>query len=188
MAKNKIKKDKHFPLFANDNPLRRLVSSPGKYCSYVKRDQTIADLGCGPGYFTFAMAETVGPRGCVYAVDSDEKAIRSVENRAAGCGYDNIDAHITSAASLDFIKDESVDFILADGLLCSMAPQDHESAVNEMKRILKPTGKAFIKVTKGFMSYIDRAEWESVLEGFNVEKRNYESIFEDRWALVSKKD
>lgn len=186
MAAREAKGDRHFPLIANDNLLRRLFSSPRKYCTYVEQDQIVADLGCGPGYFTLALAESVGAKGRVYAVDSDEKAVRALERKATKRGYHNIEARVSSAANLSFIEDESVDFVLADGLLCSMAPQDHESAVKEIKRILKPSGKAFLKVAKGRMSYVDKAEWEEILEGFEVEGRNYESLLEDRWALVSK--
>jgi ubiquinone/menaquinone biosynthesis C-methylase UbiE len=186
MAVNETKKDKHFPLFAHDNPLRTLFCNSRKYCSYVKQDQMVADLGCGPGYYTLALAEYVGPKGRVYAVDSDEKAIRAVERKAAKRGYHNIEAYASSAANLSFIDDESVEFVLADGLLCSLSPRDHEAAVNEIKRILRPNGKAFIKAARGAISYVTKAEWEEILEGFNVERRNYESLLDDRWALVSK--
>jgi len=47
-----------------------------------------------------------------------------------------------------------------------MAPQHHESAVNEMGRILKPGGPAYLSVGKGPMSYVDQEEWEKILEGF----------------------
>lgn len=181
------KRDKHFPLFAHDNPFRRLFSSPRKYCRYVQQDQVVADLGCGPGFYTLALAESVGTKGRVYAVDSDEKAVRAVEKKAAKAGYGNIEGHVTSAANLSFIEDESVDFVLADGLLCSMAPQDHESAVNEIKRVLKPNGKAFLVAGQGRMSYVEEGEWEEILEGFEVEQRNYESRWEDSWALVSRR-
>ena len=187
MASRKVKQEKHFPLFAHDNLLRRLFGRPRKYCSYIKLGQTVADLGCGPGFYTFALAESVGPNGRVYAVDSDEKAVRAVEKKTAKGGFDNVEAHFSSAADLNFIKDESVDFVLAEGLLCSMAPHGHNSAVSEIKRILKPGGKAFLGVAKGGMSNISKAEWEKVLEGFRVEHKSEESFFEDRWALVSKK-
>ena len=186
MAVRETKKDKHFPLFVHDNPLRRLFSHPRKYCSYVKQDQVVADLGCGPGYFTFALAECVGPKGRVYAVDSNEKAIRAVERKAYKRGYRNIKAYASSAANLSFIEDESVEFVLADGLLCSMAPRDHGAVVTEIKRILKPNGKAFLKAARGSMSYVDKAEWEEILKGFNVEQRNYESLLFGRWALVTR--
>lgn len=185
MTASEAKSDKHFPTVALDNPLRRLFGNPHKYCCHVQQGQTVADLGCGPGFYTLALAESIGPHGRIYAVDSDEKAIRAVERKAARRGYHNVEAYVASAADLSFIEDGSVDFVLADGLLCSMAPQDHESAVNEMKRILKPGGKAFLQVAKGSMSYVDKAEWEGILEEFKVERRNYESLVEDRWALVS---
>jgi ubiquinone/menaquinone biosynthesis C-methylase UbiE len=186
MAANKTKTDKHFPLLAHDNPVRRLIRSTRKYCSYVKQDQIVADLGCGPGYYTFALAESVGASGKVYAVDSDAKAVRAVEKKASKHGIGNIEAHESSAANLSFIKNESVDFVLADGLLCCTAPKDHQSAVNEIKRIMKPNGKVFLSVAKGSMSYVDREEWEEILEGFKVERRNFESFFKSRWAIVSK--
>ena len=184
MSASGEKRDRHFPLFANDNLLRRLFSDPRKYCSYVKQDQTVADLGCGPGYYIFALAESVGAKGRVYAVDSDAKAVRAVEEKATKRGYHNIEARACSAAELSFIEDQSVDFVLADGLLCSMAPQDHQPAINEMKRILKPSGKAYLKAAKGRMSYVDEAEWEEILEGFEVEQRDDGSAWDDRWALV----
>lgn len=186
VAASEEKRDKHFPLFAHDSLFRRLFSSPNRFCSYVAKGQVVADLGCGPGYYTFALAECVGSEGRVYAVDSDEKAIRAVEKKADKRGCHNIEAHASSASDLTFIKDESADFVLANGLLCSMAPKQHESAVNEMKRILKPQGKAYLSAAKGRFSYVDKAEWEEILEGFRVE-RSGDSMFSDRWALVSTK-
>jgi len=187
MNPRKAKKEKHFPLFAHDNFLRRLFGRPRKYCSYVMQGQTVADLGCGPGFYTFALAESVGPEGRVYAVDSDERAVRAVERKAAKGKFQNVKVHFSSAADLGFIADSSVDFVLAEGLLCSMAPHGRDFAVSEIKRILKPGGKAFLGVAKGAMSNIGKEHWEKVLEGFRVEERNEESLFEDRWALVSKK-
>jgi ubiquinone/menaquinone biosynthesis C-methylase UbiE len=149
MTTSEAKRDKHFALFALDNPLRRVLGNPRRYCCHVQQGQTVADLGCGPGFYTLALAESVGPEGRVYAVDSDERAIRAVERKAARRGCHSIEAHVSSAGNLSFIEDGSVDFVLADGLLCSMAPQDHESAVNEIRRIVKRNGKAFLQVAAG---------------------------------------
>ena len=188
MATSKEKQDKHFPLFANDNVFRRLFSSPREYCSYVTKGQVVADLGCGPGYYTLALAESVGPEGRVYAVDSDEKAILALEKKADRRDLHNVEAHASSASNLSFIKDGSVDFILANGLLCSMAPQYHESTVNEMRRVLKPGGLAYISAARGFYSYVGQAEWERILEGFRVERRGAGFLgIGDRWAVVSTK-
>jgi ubiquinone/menaquinone biosynthesis C-methylase UbiE len=187
MTSSEEKRDKHFPLFAHDNLFRRLFSSPNEFNSYVSEGQTVADLGCGPGYYTLALAKRVGPKGKVYAIDSDEKAIRALEKKVDEHGYCNVEARVSSASDLSFIEDGSVDFILANGLLCSMAPQQHESAVNEMKRVLEPGGKAYLSVAKGYYSYMGKVEWERILEGFRVDGRGDGSLLGDRWALVSKK-
>lgn len=187
VTQNEEKHDRHFPLFAHDNLFRRLLSNPNEYCSYTAKGQTVADLGCGPGYYTLALAECVGPEGKVYAVDSDERAIRALKKKAGERRFQNVEVHASSASDLSFIKDRSVDFILACGLLCSMAPRYHESAVNEMKRILKAGGSAYLSVARGFYSYVDRTEWEKILEGFRVERRGGDGFLpiSDRWALLS---
>jgi ubiquinone/menaquinone biosynthesis C-methylase UbiE len=189
MAASGEKRDKHFPVFAHDNPFRRLFESPRKLVEpYVTNGQVVADLGCGPGFYTLALADLVGPEGKVYAVDSDEKAIQAVEKKADKRGYRNIDTHVSSASDLSFIKDGVVDFILAHGLLCSMAPQCHESAVNGMRRILKPRGRAYLSAAKGPWGYMGQAEWEKILEEFRVERRGDGfSWIADRWAVVSLK-
>jgi protein-S-isoprenylcysteine O-methyltransferase Ste14/16S rRNA G527 N7-methylase RsmG len=190
MSSSKEKRDKHFPLFVHDNPFRRLFSSPDEFNLYFSEGQTVADLGCGPGYYTLALAEHVGSKGRVYAVDSDEKAIGALKKKADKLGCHNIEFYTASVRDLSFIKDESVDFILANGLLCSSAPQQHELAVNEMKRILKLGGKAYLSASKGFHSYMSKEEWEKILEKFRVEQRGGDGSvdFADRWALVSKID
>jgi len=187
MAASEEKRDKHFPVFAHDNPFRRLFESPRKLVGpYVTYGRVAADLGCGPGFYTLTLADLCGPEGKVYAVDSDEKVIRAVEKKADEFGCRNIEAHTSSASDLSFIKDGSVDFILAHGLLCSMAPHQHDSAVKEMKRVLKPSGRAYLSAARGFYSYMTQEEWEKILEGFRVERRGDGFYWlADRWAVVS---
>ncbi|MCJ7633353.1 class I SAM-dependent methyltransferase [Candidatus Bathyarchaeota archaeon] len=171
----------------NLNPITRLFEKPQSSVEpYVRKGQVVADLGFCTGFYTFALAECVGPEGRVYAVDLKEEYVRALEKRVDELGYRNIEAHATSASDLSFIKDESVDFVLANGLLCNMA-EDRPLAVNEIKRILKPTGQAYISLggISPFFGFVDRAEWEQILEGFTVEQRGG---FIQKWAAVSKKD
>lgn len=185
MPAKKEKKDRSFPLLAHDNPLRRLFSPPERLIEpYIANGMVVADLGCGPGFYTLALAEGVGPEGKVHAVDVQEKSIRALKKKAAKRGLRNIEAHVASAADLGFIKDGSVDFILAHGLLCSMAPQHHDPTVAEMLRILGPQGRAYLSAAKGSWSYVNRAEWERILGCFKVEKDGESGDF---WAVVSVK-
>ena len=167
------------------NLIRRLFENPQSSIEpYVKKGQVVADLGCNTGYYTFALAECVGPEGRVYAVDLKEDYIRALEKKADELGYHNIEAHTTSASDLNFIKDETVDFILANGLLCHMA-EHRPLAVNEIKRILKPNGQAYLSLgAPPPLGFVNRVEWEKILEGFKVERRGG---FIQKWAVVTKK-
>lgn len=99
-------------------PIARIFDPPERLIKpFVKKGQVVADLGCATGYYTLALADSVGPEGKVYAVDKNSKSIRVLDKKVEKGGYRNIEAHASSAADLSFIKDSSVDFILASGLL-----------------------------------------------------------------------
>jgi ubiquinone/menaquinone biosynthesis C-methylase UbiE len=55
-------------------------------------------------------------------------------------------------------------------------------SVNEMKRILKPNGRAYINMGGPPLGYVDKKEWERILEGFRVERGG---SWQEKWALVS---
>ena len=62
---------------------------------------------------------------------------------------------------------------------------DRPLAVKEIRRILKPSGKAYLSLgSPPPLGYVVREEWESSLEGFNVERSGG---FLQKWALVSAK-
>jgi SAM-dependent methyltransferase len=94
------------------------------------------------------------------------------------------EAHASSASDVSFMKDRSVDFVLANGLLCSMA-EHRKEAVNEIRRILKGEGQAYLSLGAGHpFGYVDPAEWDNILEGFKVEQGG---SYKEKWALVSAK-
>ena len=151
---------------------------------HIKKGQVVADIGCGWGYYSFALADLIGPEGKIYSVDLAKKCIHVIQKKAEKRGYHNIEAHASTAANLSFISDRSVDFVFANGLLCSMAI-DRKLAVNEMKRILKPTGMAYLSLgSPPPFGYVDQLEWEDILDGFKVEQGG---SFKELWGLVSLK-
>lgn len=50
----------------------------------------VADLGAGGGYFTWHLAKAVGPRGTVYAVDIEERAINMIFKEMVARGTPNV--------------------------------------------------------------------------------------------------
>ena len=173
-----------------DNLVRRLASSPSKFAEkHAAAGQVVADLGSGSGFYALPLARRVGSSGKVYAVDFDAKAVRALSTKAEGLKLSAVvDARVGSAAQLGFISDASADFVLANGLLCCMV--DHGGAIGEIKRILKPSGTAYLSVTRGFRKSdprsVSRAEWQRILEEFEVLEGG--EGLTDRWALVSKRD
>jgi ubiquinone/menaquinone biosynthesis C-methylase UbiE len=171
----------------NLNPIRRIFVRNGldvqrQLEPYVSKGQVVADLGCGSGYCTLALAARVGPEGRVHAVDLKEGAIRQLQERATKSGCQNIEFHVASAASLGFIKDRTIDFVLANGLLCTM-PKDRQAAVQEIERILKPGAHAYLALgSPPPLGHVHRAEWEGILARFKVLQRGGTL---QKWALVS---
>ncbi len=57
----------------------------------IKPGDHVADLGSGSGYFTFRLADAVGPTGKVYAVDVDKDMNADLAERVQEKGYKNIE-------------------------------------------------------------------------------------------------
>ncbi len=62
-----------------DNSIRRLVHKPRKILeAYIRKEMTVLDLGCGPGYFTIELANLVGDGGKVIAADLQQGMLDKV--------------------------------------------------------------------------------------------------------------
>jgi ubiquinone/menaquinone biosynthesis C-methylase UbiE len=151
---------------------------------YLKTGQVAVDLGCGWGRFSLELAYQVGPTGTVYAVDLASKCVNALQDKARKQAVHNLVARRASAADLHFIPDCSVDLVFANGLLCSMAT-DRAAAVAEMKRVLKPTGHAYLSLgATPPLGYVDEPEWNDILSGFDVVEGG---DYRHRWAIVARR-
>ena len=56
----------------------------------LRRGDTVADIGSGDGYFSFFLAEAVGSRGTVYAVDVDQGVLDRLVAEAERRGIYNV--------------------------------------------------------------------------------------------------
>lgn len=72
---------------------------------------TAADLGAGTGYFSFPMAERVGPEGRVLAVDIQPEMLQIIKQRLERDGIDNVDT-ILATESDPRLPPDSVDMLL----------------------------------------------------------------------------
>lgn len=179
--------DRRFRGIFLDNLLRRFLFPPKKFLEgHVLKGMIVADLGCGPGYLCLPTAAAVEGGSRVYAVDFDEKQIVAVRKKAARNGLSNIEAHSSSASTLGFIPTASIDLVIAKGLLCCML--DHEGALREIHRIIKPGGTVYISVARftgrNDQRRVGKEEWERILAQFRVQERG--DGLTSRWAWVRK--
>lgn len=60
----------------------------------------VADVGCGPGYFTLAYAGLAGPTGHVHAVDTDPAALAYLRGRLDPVHHAHVTTELLDVASL----------------------------------------------------------------------------------------
>ena len=62
-------------------------------------------------------------------------------------------------------------------------PEGRQLSVKEMKRILKPTGRAYLSLGAAPpFGLVEEAEWREILRGFKVEQGG---SYREKWAVVS---
>lgn len=131
----------HTHSYALDNIFRRLVQNPNRIVGeYINEGDTVIDLGCGPGFFSIAMARMVGASGSVIAVDLQEEMLAKLENKAIKQGLDSrITRHLCPGDGIGLDECIKADFILAFYMVHETP--DPGQFLNLVKPLLKEGGK-----------------------------------------------
>jgi ubiquinone/menaquinone biosynthesis C-methylase UbiE len=116
----------------------------------LREGMVVVDYGCGPGRYTIPIAELVGPKGKVFAVDIHPLAIKTVKEKAARSDLKNVEAVLVDSFNTG-IQSSSADLVLAIDMIHSIT--DYDALFHEIHRILKPNGLLFmdaehIKISK----------------------------------------
>lgn len=110
----------------------------------LSQGATVADFGCGTGYFSLPLAKKVGPGGMVYSLDILPSKIEAMESQIKAQNISNIIARRANVEMAGGSKLEpmSVDWVVMKDMLF----QNKNKAVilEEARRILKSGGKAVI--------------------------------------------
>ena len=105
---------------------------------------SVADFGCGSGFFSLAFAQAVGERGTVYAFDILPSSLEAVSSRAKALGLKNV---IAKRVNLEReggsgLPDKSLDWVILKDVL--FQNKSKETMLWEAYRVLKPGGFLFI--------------------------------------------
>ncbi|MFQ6059963.1 MAG: class I SAM-dependent methyltransferase [Thermoplasmata archaeon] len=95
----------------------------------------VADIGCGPGYFSIPISKRIRPQGEVYAIDTEKAMLdRLKENIVAESGIRIVQSQ---EESIPKVPDSSVDSCLMVNVLHEL---EGNKTLQEAYRILRPGG------------------------------------------------
>ena len=165
-----------------DNPLRALFHKPDvMFAPYVKEGMTVADIGCGLGYFSIGLARLVMESGRVVAVDIQEKMLEKMEHRVGKKGLGEI-IHPIQCSGHDIGVAEPLDFALAFWM--GHETRDVERFFAQIYKTLKSEGALFLTEPR---FHVSADEYQEELEiaakvGFVVKeepavKFSYATVF-----------
>lgn len=142
-----------------DNPLRALFHRTDRiFASFVKEGMTVADIGCGMGYFSLGLAKLVKAGGKVFAADIQEKMLAIVEKRAVKKGLSKIiHPHLCTQDEIGI--NELVDGVLSFWMLHEIV--DKQVFVQQVKSMVKDSG--FLLVAEPRF-HVPRAMFEKEVE------------------------
>jgi ubiquinone/menaquinone biosynthesis C-methylase UbiE len=104
----------------------------------LKEGDTIADIGCGIGYFTFPASEIVGELGRVFAMDISNDMLEEVDKKIEEYNTSNIVTIYTEENDLK-IPEAAVSFAFISNVLHEI--EDKEKFLNGIYKIIVNEGR-----------------------------------------------
>ena len=159
-------------------PLRALLLSPAELLRrlHPTADSRILEVGCGPGYFSPALARAV-PQGELVLADIQPEMLAIARRRLQKLHLANVAYHLCDGHHFPF-ADSSFDRIVLVTVLGEV--RDHSAYLHEFARLLKDDGLLSISETAGDPDKLDQQELIALLatHGFTPvrqygNRRNY---------------
>lgn len=111
--------------------LHRLDLQPG---------MTVVEVGCGSGAYTRLFASQLGERGAAIGIDANAQALVQAQERAELEGWGEIAHFVAGSPEHLPLPDACADRVFCSSLLWRLS--DPVAALREMRRVLRPGGKA----------------------------------------------
>ena len=109
---------------------------------YLKPGDRAADIGCGTGVYTIALAEQVGAMGQVYAVDVHREALHTLAGTLDRRGIINVEmlwADVEKSIPIDAF---SLDAVVLSNVLFQL--EDRGKTLSIIAKVLKPEGMLLV--------------------------------------------
>ena len=119
-------------------PIRNLFMPPEKMLEEtdINPGYHVLDYGCGPGTFTIKIAERVGSKGIVHALDIHPLAKKYVERKARSKNLSNVNVILSDCSTS--LPENSIDYAIMFDVYHELG--NPEDVLNVIKRVLIPNG------------------------------------------------
>lgn len=115
----------------------------------ISSSDKVADIGCGPGYFTLPLAAAV-PDGTVYALDIDEGMVDACRERVEQGGFTNVET--VTCSEFDFpVENGTLNGVFLAFVVQHGSPEEKLRLLRATRDLLQPGG------------------WGVVIEWFRIE-------------------
>jgi len=154
------------------SPLRRLVLSPEALAARLPLTETarVLEVGCGPGYFSIAVARRL-PHGHLELLDLQPEMLERARARLGGAGIHNVGFTVADAVRLPF-ADETFDGAFLVTVLGEVG--DRAAALAELGRVLRPAGWLCIAEQAGDPDRLSPAALQALVVPFGFELHEFD--------------
>ncbi len=109
---------------------------------YLKPGDRVADIGCGTGVYTIALAGEVGMMGQVYAVDVHREALHTLASTLDKRGILNVEMLWADAEKHIPIDAYSLDALVLSNVLFQFS--DIDKVLSLVSKLIKPEGQLLV--------------------------------------------
>lgn len=131
---------------------------------HIRRGATVADIGSGTGYFTWRLAEQVGPEGKVYAVDVQQSMLDRTKAAVDQHKLANVEYILATEGSAR-LPERSVDLVFIAYAYHEFG--DPAAMMTSIRRALRPGGRVVV---------IEYAKESKIAPASPLHKMSFEEI------------
>lgn len=147
-AKDELRFLEDFILFGNPDRERWEKIRENMQKLPIRPGMSVADVGSGPGYYSFKFGDLVGEEGMVYAIETNPKHLDYLRRYISKNNIKNIQAVTSSFEGIGLEPDVRVDAVyicsLYHNVYAAFTDDERDSFVASIRRALKPNGTLII--------------------------------------------
>ena len=147
-SKDRLRFLEDFILFGNPDRERWEKIHENLQKLKLEKGMHIADVGSGPGYYSFKFADLVGEEGLVYAIETNPRHLEYLHTYVEDNKISNVQPVTSSFEGIGLPSDVQVDMVyicsLYHNVYAAFTDEERDSFVGSIRTALKPGGKLVI--------------------------------------------